>query len=96
MMPNWVKCNMNSHRYSQKEILDLRLRKGMLNWLKRKQPPIDLRAQILQAAASERSIQKSISPHFWAFILHGEFTNLSFERFAKAKAYSLQIGFLIV
>jgi hypothetical protein len=96
MMPNWVKCNMNSHRYSQKEILDLRLRKGMLNWLKRKQPPIDLRAQILQAAASERSSQKSAPPHFWAFVLHGEFTNLSFERFAKAKAYSLQLGFLIV
>jgi len=87
---------MNFNKYSQEELLNLRLRRGMQNWLKRKQPPIDLRAQILITAASERSPKTSVSSHLGAFALHRDFTNLSFERFAKAKAYSLQIGFLIV
>jgi len=86
---------MNLRRYSQEEILDLRLQSGLKNCLTHKSPPFNVRAQILNAAARE-NLFKSRPTRSRSFNIGREYNILSFERFAKAKAYSLQIGVLIV
>ncbi len=87
---------MNLHKYSKKELFEVRLRRGMKNWLDKKSPPADLRAQLLSAAAEEKETSESLLARFLSLPADREYTYLSFERFAKATAYSLQIGVLIV
>ncbi|MBC8505935.1 MAG: hypothetical protein ISR58_03655 [Anaerolineales bacterium] len=88
---------MNLHKYSEKEIFEIRLRRGLMNWLGKKSPSADIRAQLLSAAAEELNPKVSLFARFVALSVGGEYTNhLSFERFAKSTAYSLQIGVLIL
>lgn len=86
---------MNLRRYTQEDILDLRLRSGMKKCLTRKSPPLNVRARVLSTAAGG-NVPRTKNSWVSSPNLSGEYTLLSFERFAKAKAYSLQIGFLIV
>ncbi len=88
---------MNLHKYSDKEIFEIRLRRGFKNWLDPKAPSADIRAQLLSAVAEEMDPKESLLERFIALSVRSEYTNhLSFERFAKSTAYSLQIGVLIV
>ena len=87
---------MNLHKYSKKELFEVRLRCGLKSWLDKKTPPANIRAQLLSAAAEEREAPESLLARFLSLSADREYTYLSFERFAKATAYSLQIGALIV
>ncbi len=87
---------MNSHKYSGKDLFDFRLRRGMKNWLERKHPPADVRKRLLSAAAREKKTNQSLIVRLMTLSWGREYANHSFERFAKATAYSLQIGVLIV
>ena len=91
-----MKCDMNLHSYSQKDLLDRQLRSGMKNWLSRQQPPVGVRQLTMEAASGKLLRQKPKKPFWRIFYLNRENTTWSFDRFAKAKAYSLQIGVLIV
>ncbi|MBC8509902.1 MAG: hypothetical protein H8D34_34065 [Chloroflexi bacterium] len=87
---------MNLHKNSDKELFDLRLRRGMTIWLGRQHPPAEVRAQLLLAAAGEMPPRKSWIDRLMTLSWGREYTSLSFERFAKATAYSLQMGVLVV
>ncbi len=87
---------MNSHKYTEKELFDIRLRRGMKNWLDRENPAENIRAQLLQAAADETEPKEPLVTRLLVFPASNEYSYLTFERFAKATAYSLQIGVLIV
>lgn len=75
--------------------MNLRLRRGVKKWLSRKYPPQNVRAHVLQLAASEKPYAPSIKTRIKILASDRE-DILSFERFAKAKAHSLQMGVLIV
>ncbi len=87
---------MNLHKYSQNELFNIRIRRGMKNWLSRKNPPADIRAKLLQAAVDDAEPKASLVERFLVIPVSSEYTYLTFERFAKATSYSLQIGVLIV
>ena len=87
---------MNSHKHSDKELLDLRLRRGIKIWLGRQHPPAEGRAQLLLAAAGEMTPRKSWIDRLGTLSLSPEYTSLPFERFAQVTAYSLQMGVLVI
>jgi len=87
---------MSLHKNSDKNLFDLRLRRGMKSWLDRQHPPAEIRTQLLLAAAGETTSREILIKRLETFSWGREYSTLSFERFAKATSYSLQIGFLIV
>jgi hypothetical protein len=91
---------MSSHKYLNLEDLwDIRIRHSIKNWLARKHPPAESRERLLRAAARKAKPQL---PWIEALLLRNwsrsqqSYTMLSFERFAQATAYSLQVGVLIL
>jgi len=87
---------MNLHKKASKGTFELTLRHGMKSWLNRQYPPADIRTKLLQTASGETTSRGAWFSHLVTLSWNHEYTPLSFERFAKATAYSLQIGVLIV
>ncbi len=87
---------MNSPKRQTQEFFDLRLRRGLKQWLNPQSPPADIKARILQTAAQPPKKRSVRVFQLLDFMLNREYNASSFDRFAHATAYSLQMGVLIL
>ncbi len=90
------KYSMNSPKHAYNEMLDLRLRRGLKKWLGQKHPPLHSRERLLEAAAENVLPRASLLAYWLSISWNREYSSQSFERLAKATAYSLQVGVLIL
>jgi len=87
---------MSSFDGNDTTLFDLRLRRGLKAWLDRKNPPAEARARLLEAASQERLPQMSWFAYLLTFAWRCDDAAVSFDRFAKATAYSLQMGIVML
>lgn len=87
---------MNSHKKQNQELFDHRLRRSVKQWLNQKSPPADIKTHILRTAQKKSSSQASWFIPMVNLAFNREYNASSFDRFAHATAYSLQMGVLIL